>query len=88
MKSVYIELTDEQIKKLLPLFDEVEKHSDTDPVMLLAQISATNSAAVAFCRIVDHEKSLKIQAVFGKKYIGEQIGYDQTKRALAKARGE
>lgn len=86
MSSVYIELTDEQKEKLFPLFDEVAKHSDTDPVLLLSQIHIVGRDAVAVCRIVDHEKSLKIQAVFGEKWVGKIVNFKGAHSRLLKAR--
>ena len=86
MKTVYIELTEEQKEKLSQLFNEVTRHSETDPVMLLAQIHITFNDAVAACRTVDHEKSLKIQAVFGEKLVGKTVGYKDAEKRLAKAR--
>ena len=88
MKTVYIELTEEQKEKLFPLFDEVTRHSETDPVMLLAQIHITFNDAVAACRTVDYEKSLKIQAVFDEKLVGKLVGYKDAEKRLAKARAQ
>ena len=87
-KTVYIELTEEQKEKLSPLFNEVTRHSETDPVILLAQIHFTFLDAVASCRIVNHEKSLKIQAVFSEKLVGKLVGYKDVEKRLAKARAK
>lgn len=87
-KTVYIELTEEQKEKLSPLFEEVTFHSETDPVMLLAQIQIAFNDAVASCRIVNNEKSKKIQAVFSEKLVGKMVGYKDAKKRLAKARAK
>lgn len=86
MKSIYIELTDEQKEKLSPLFSEVVKHSDTKPVMLLSQIYFDFFDAVAVCRIIDNEKSLKIQSIFGDKKVGKIAKLSRVEQALKKAR--
>ena len=87
MKTVYIELTEEQKEKLSPLFDEVAKNSTVEKsVMLLAQIHISGWGATAVCRIVSHEKSKKIQAVFGEKLVGKIADGKDAEKALVKAR--
>ena len=54
--------------------------------MLLAQIHKAGWDAVAACRIVDHKKSSKIQAVFSEKLVGKKVGYKGAEKRLAKAR--
>ena len=89
-KTVYIELTEEQKEKLFPLFDKLAREGDPEEktVMLLAQIHTTGRDAVAACRIIDHEKSLKIQAVFSEKLVGKTVGYKGAEKRLAKARAK
>ena len=88
MKKVYIELTDDQKKKLFPLFDDVMEHAYLDPVMLLAQIHITGADAVAVCTTVPNDKSLKIQALYGEKFVGKMAGDKCAKANLKKARAE
>ena len=82
----YIELTDDQIEKLTPLFNQVDRHSNGKPVMLLAQILMVNGSAVAVCGIISHAKSLKIQEAMSTKSVGKVIDYKQAITRLQKAR--
>lgn len=87
MKTVYIELTEEQKEKLEPLFDAVTDGSEKKKqVILMAQIHVSGRDAVAVCRIIDHEKSAKIQEVLNPKIVGKIVGYVHTQKALDKAR--
>lgn len=87
MKMIYIELTEKQKEKLSPLLDEVAKNSTVEKcVMLLAQIHISGWDATAVCRIVSHEKSKKIQAVFGEKQVGKIADGEHAEKALVKAR--
>ena len=87
MKTVYIELTEEQKEKLFPLFDGLMKANEKGEVaLLLAQIHLTGCDAVANCRLIDSETSTRIQAAFNPKVVGKIVGEKHAKKSLAKAR--
>ena len=88
MKSVYIELTDEQKKKLQPQIKALRKANNTGELALfLAQIHVTNEGdAVAVCRVLNEPVAKRVQIAINPKYAGQTVGQEHAKKQLAKAR--
>ncbi len=88
MKSVYIELTDEQKKKLQPLTNALRRaNKKGELAVFLAQIHVTNEGdAVAVCRVLDEPVAKRVQIAISPKYAGQTVGQEYAKKQLAKAR--
>lgn len=86
MKKVYIELTEEQKQKLLPLHDALMKSNAKDkPSMILAQVLFSGWDVVAVVGEMNYDKSMKIQTALG--YTKPRLMTDKmTRRRIEKAR--
>ena len=86
MKKVYIELTEEQKHKLIPLHDALMKsNARGKPSMILAQVLFVDWNVVAVVGEVKYDKAIKLQAALGdtkKKMMTGKMAL----RRLAKAR--
>ncbi len=86
MKKVYIELTEEQKHKLIPLHDALMKsNARGKPSMILAQVLFVDWNVVAVVGEVKYDKAVKLQAALGdtkKKMMTGKMAL----RRLAKAR--
>ena len=86
MKTVYIELTEEQKQKLIPIHDALmQSNAKGKPSMILAQVLFTGWDVVAVVGEIKYDKALKLQAALGdtkSKMMTRKIA----ERRLAKAR--
>lgn len=86
MKKVYIELTEEQKQKLIPLHDALMRsNSKGEPSMILAQVLFTGWDVVAVVGEMPYAKALKLQKVLGDTK-SKMMTDKMAQRRLAKAR--
>mgnify|MGYP001359603044 CR=1 FL=1 len=88
MKKVYIELTEEQKQKLIPIQDALSKsNANGKPSMILAQVLFTGWDVVAVVGEIKYDKALKLQRALGETK-SKMMTKKMTDRRLAKARQE
>ena len=87
MKKVYIELTEAQKQKLIPVMDELmQSNQRGKPCMVLAQIHFDEWDAVAVIGTIPYNKAIELQKVMSRKGTGKLTNRKMTQNRLAKAR--
>ena len=87
MKKVYIELTEAQKQKLIPIADALmQSNTRGKPCLVMAQIHFDGWDAVTVVGTIPYNKAQKLQAAMDTKSVGKLTNRRMVLNRLAKAR--